>query len=143
MAWATRSRSKLVEAAPGHRRPALRPGGRLGRQPRPRHVAGKPGKAGQKGPFQGKKALKFQRFRLSRLTGRGPLRHYPRPRSASFWSSPWPNRPPPRFASTAKAARGFFYVTKKNTRTMTEKFSIKKYDPVLRKHVEFKEGKIK
>ena len=38
---------------------------------------------------------------------------------------------------------GFIYVTKKNTRTMTEKFSIKKYDPVLRKHVEFKEGKIK
>jgi large subunit ribosomal protein L33 len=38
---------------------------------------------------------------------------------------------------------GFFYVTKKNTRTMTEKFSIKKYDPVLRKHVAFKEGKIK
>jgi large subunit ribosomal protein L33 len=38
---------------------------------------------------------------------------------------------------------GFFYVTKKNTRTMTEKFSIKKYDPVLRKHVVFKEGKIK
>jgi large subunit ribosomal protein L33 len=38
---------------------------------------------------------------------------------------------------------GFFYVAKKNTRTMTEKFSIKKYDPVLRKHVEFKEGKIK
>ena len=28
---------------------------------------------------------------------------------------------------------GFFYVAKKNTRTMTEKFSIKKYDPVLRK----------
>ena len=38
---------------------------------------------------------------------------------------------------------GFFYVTKKNTRTMTEKFKIKKYDPVLRKHVEFNEGKIK
>jgi large subunit ribosomal protein L33 len=38
---------------------------------------------------------------------------------------------------------GFYYVTKKNTRTMTEKFSVKKYDPVLRKHVEFKEGKIK
>lgn len=38
---------------------------------------------------------------------------------------------------------GFFYVTRKNTRTMTEKFSIKKYDPVLRKHVVFKEGKIK
>jgi len=38
---------------------------------------------------------------------------------------------------------GFVYVTKKNTRTMTKKFSMKKYDPVLRKHVEFKEGKIK
>ena len=38
---------------------------------------------------------------------------------------------------------GFFYVAKKNTRTMTEKFSVKKYDPVLRKHVTFKEGKIK
>ena len=38
---------------------------------------------------------------------------------------------------------GFFYVTKKNPRTKTEKLSFKKYDPVLRKHVEFKEAKIK
>ena len=38
---------------------------------------------------------------------------------------------------------GFYYVTKKNSRTMTEKFKIKKYDPKLRKHVEFSEGKIK
>ncbi|HEY1613469.1 MAG TPA: 50S ribosomal protein L33 [Rhizomicrobium sp.] len=38
---------------------------------------------------------------------------------------------------------GFFYVAKKNSRTMTEKFTCRKYDPVLRKHVEFKEGKIK
>ncbi len=38
---------------------------------------------------------------------------------------------------------GFFYITKKNTRTMTEKFKIRKYDPVLRKHVIFNEGKIK
>ena len=38
---------------------------------------------------------------------------------------------------------GFFYVAKKNTRTMTEKFKVNKYDPVVRKHVEFKEGKIK
>jgi len=37
----------------------------------------------------------------------------------------------------------FFYVTKKNARTMTEKMVMKKYDPVVRKHVEFKEGKIK
>ena len=38
---------------------------------------------------------------------------------------------------------GFFYVTKKNTRTMTEKLSLKKYDPKARKHVLFKEAKIK
>jgi len=41
------------------------------------------------------------------------------------------------------ADTGFFYVTKKNTRTKTEKISMKKYDPVVRKHVEFKETKIK
>jgi large subunit ribosomal protein L33 len=41
------------------------------------------------------------------------------------------------------AGTGFFYVTKKNARTMTEKLVVKKYDPVARKHVEFKEGKIK
>ena len=41
------------------------------------------------------------------------------------------------------AGTGFFYVTKKNARTMTEKLVVKKYDPVVRKHVEFKEGKIK
>jgi large subunit ribosomal protein L33 len=41
------------------------------------------------------------------------------------------------------ADTGFFYVTKKNSRTKTEKFSFKKYDPVARKHVVFKETKIK
>jgi large subunit ribosomal protein L33 len=41
------------------------------------------------------------------------------------------------------ADTGFFYVTKKNSRTMTDKMSKKKYDPVVRKHVEFKEAKIK
>jgi large subunit ribosomal protein L33 len=41
------------------------------------------------------------------------------------------------------AGTGYFYVTKKNTRTMTEKMVMKKYDPKARKHVEFKEGKIK
>ena len=41
------------------------------------------------------------------------------------------------------AGTGAFYVTKKNARTMTEKMVVKKYDPVLRKHVEFKETKIK
>ena len=43
----------------------------------------------------------------------------------------------------SSADTGFFYVTKKNPRTSTEKLSFKKYDPVARKHVEFKETKIK
>ena len=41
------------------------------------------------------------------------------------------------------AGTGHFYVTKKNARTMTEKMVVRKYDPVARKHVEYKEGKIK
>ncbi|MFO1185076.1 MAG: 50S ribosomal protein L33 [Bauldia sp.] len=41
------------------------------------------------------------------------------------------------------ADTGFFYVTKKNSRTMTDKMVKKKYDPVARKHVEFREAKIK
>ncbi|TDI65143.1 MAG: 50S ribosomal protein L33 [Alphaproteobacteria bacterium] len=41
------------------------------------------------------------------------------------------------------AGTGFFYVTRKNVRTMTEKMVVRKYDPIVRKHVEFKEGKIK
>ena len=41
------------------------------------------------------------------------------------------------------ADTGYFYVTKKNSRPQTEKLSMKKYDPVVRKHVDFKETKIK
>ncbi len=43
----------------------------------------------------------------------------------------------------SSAGTGFFYVTKKNPRTLTEKMSVKKYDPIVRQHVEFKETKIK
>ena len=43
----------------------------------------------------------------------------------------------------SSADTGFYYVTKKNSRTKTEKFVQKKYDPVVRKHVEFREAKIK
>ena len=46
-----------------------------------------------------------------------------------------------KLVSTADT--GFYYVTKKNSRTMTEKLTLKKYDPVARKHVEFREAKIK
>ncbi len=38
---------------------------------------------------------------------------------------------------------GYFYVTRKNARTMTEKLQLRKYDPRARKHVLFKEAKIK
>ncbi|MFN4281503.1 MAG: 50S ribosomal protein L33 [Alphaproteobacteria bacterium] len=46
-----------------------------------------------------------------------------------------------KLVSTADT--GFFYVAKKNPRTKTEKFEFRKYDPVARKHVAFKEAKIK
>jgi large subunit ribosomal protein L33 len=43
----------------------------------------------------------------------------------------------------SSAGTGYFYTTKKNPRKTTEKLSLKKYDPKVRKHVEFKEAKIK
>jgi len=46
-----------------------------------------------------------------------------------------------RLNSTADT--GYFYVTKKNPRTNTEKLKFNKYDPIAKKHVEFVEGKIK
>ena len=46
-----------------------------------------------------------------------------------------------RLVSTADT--GYFYVTKKNARTTTGKLELRKYDPVVRKHVAFKEAKIK
>lgn len=41
------------------------------------------------------------------------------------------------------AGTGFYYTTKKNPRTATEKLEFRKYDPVARKHVTFKEAKLK
>ena len=46
-----------------------------------------------------------------------------------------------KLVSTADT--GYYYVTKKNPRTKTEKLLFRKYDPVARKHGEFKEAKIK
>jgi large subunit ribosomal protein L33 len=43
----------------------------------------------------------------------------------------------------SSADTGYFYVAKNNARTKTDKMVLKKYDPVVRKHVEFKEGNIK
>ena len=41
------------------------------------------------------------------------------------------------------AGTGHYYTTSKNKRTMPDKMEIKKFDPVVRKHVGYKEGKIK
>ncbi|OYY79752.1 MAG: 50S ribosomal protein L33 [Sphingomonas sp. 28-62-20] len=58
----------------------------------------------------------------------------------------WQSRPKPttvKIKLVSSADTGFFYVTKKNPRTQTDKLSFRKYDPVVRKHVDFKEAKIK
>ena len=46
-----------------------------------------------------------------------------------------------KLVSTADT--GFYYVTKKNPRNQPEKLELKKYDPKVRKHVLFREAKIK
>ncbi len=43
----------------------------------------------------------------------------------------------------SSAGTGHFYTTDKNKRNTPEKIEIKKYDPVVRKHVAYKEAKIK
>lgn len=45
-----------------------------------------------------------------------------------------------KLVSSAKT--GHFYTTTKNKKLQTEKMEIKKFDPVIRKHVIYKEGKI-
>jgi large subunit ribosomal protein L33 len=42
----------------------------------------------------------------------------------------------------SSAGTGFFYTTTKNKKRTPDKLVMKKYDPVVRKHVEFKESKI-
>jgi large subunit ribosomal protein L33 len=43
----------------------------------------------------------------------------------------------------SSAGTGHYYVTKKNSRTQTDKLKKKKYDPIVKKHVEYSESKIK
>jgi large subunit ribosomal protein L33 len=43
----------------------------------------------------------------------------------------------------SSAGTGHFYTTDKNKRNTPEKMVFKKYDPVVRKHVEYKESNIK
>lgn len=43
----------------------------------------------------------------------------------------------------SSAGTGYFYTTTKNRRKTPDKLRLKKYDPKIRKHVEFVEAKIK
>ena len=43
----------------------------------------------------------------------------------------------------SSAGTGHFYTTVKNKRNSPEKLELNKFDPVVRKHVKYKEGKIK
>jgi large subunit ribosomal protein L33 len=71
---------------------------------------------------------RFRRFLFSQQIQEGPV--MAKPTTVKI-----------KLVSTADT--GFFYVTKKNPRNITEKMTFRKYDPVARKHVEFKEAKIK
>ncbi|MBX9585792.1 MAG: 50S ribosomal protein L33 [Gammaproteobacteria bacterium] len=51
------------------------------------------------------------------------------------------NREKIKLVSTA--GTGHYYTTTKNKRTKPEKIVLKKYDPKVRKHVDYKEDKIK
>ncbi len=41
------------------------------------------------------------------------------------------------------AGTGYYYTTKKNRKNTPDKFEFSKYDPIIRKHVAFKEAKVK
>ncbi len=43
----------------------------------------------------------------------------------------------------SSAGTGHYYTTDKNKKNTPEKMVMKKFDPVVRKHVEYKEAKIK
>jgi large subunit ribosomal protein L33 len=95
-------------------------------------------------PVLAAKTLTLERQRLGCRPNVGRLGPYPHP-------SPIRHDRGPNMAKAvtikvklvSSADTGFYYVAKKNSRTMTDKMVKKKYDPVARKHVEFREAKIK
>ncbi|WP_372612057.1 50S ribosomal protein L33 [Halomonas sp.] len=48
-----------------------------------------------------------------------------------------------RIKMVSSAGTGHFYTTDKNKRNTPDKLEFKKFDPVVRKHVMYKEAKIK
>ncbi len=108
--------------------------------PRQRRAPARPGlfPAGSAGFVQFKGAGRLDiKARLS------SFRRSLRPAHLRQMESPMAKPTTVKIRLNSTADTGYFYVTKKNTRTMTEKMVVRKYDPVARKHVEFKEGKIK
>jgi large subunit ribosomal protein L33 len=60
-----------------------------------------------------------------------------------FWDQVMAKSNTVQIKLVSTADTGYFYVTKKNARAQTGKLELSKYDPVVRKHVPFKEAKIK
>ena len=46
------------------------------------------------------------------------------------------------FKMVSSAGTGFFYLARRNPKQKQEKMLFSKYDPIVRKHVEFKEQKM-
>lgn len=46
------------------------------------------------------------------------------------------------FKMVSTAGTGYFYLARRNPKQKTEKMVFRKYDPVVRKHVDFKEHKL-
>ena len=70
-----------------------------------------------------------------RAAGRKNLRIRPKPTKGIIMRE--------KIKLESSAGTGHFYTTTKNKRTMPEKMEIKKFDPVVRKHVIYKETKLK
>ena len=51
-------------------------------------------------------------------------------------------RPAILFKLVSTAGTGYYYTARRNTKKRPEKMEFNKYDPVIRKHVPFKEAKL-
>ena len=60
----------------------------------------------------------------------------PKPKSSK------PKRAAILFKMVSTAGTGYFYTARRNPKKKPDKMVFKKYDPVVRKHVEFKEQKL-
>lgn len=60
-----------------------------------------------------------------------------------FWGDDFRGIMREKIKLVSSAGTGYFYTTTKNKRKQPDKLKLKKYDPVVRQHVEFVEAKIK